>query len=354
MSSLFNKPLDVSSSSSKVQVIDNSSSSTKGILKSSPPLSTVLNGGSERYDDEEEYEDKRPDERRPDERRQDDSRYERKDERRDERRYDEEDEEEEDDRGYKLSNLIGMFNKNAINLQCIFTYNKKVMFLILVHDSFNYVLYIPSKYQMNIDRNLGIATYELTDDEEEKEVDTLFYNRLPIESLRRTKASKVKSLHRFLPLVTESPIKMFYIDELFLAYITRSNEVDSLMLMSPFHLTKGYYYMTDLQFFFKNLQKLGDEFSKFERALNDAVYDRLTTELDTARVAVNKAQKMLTSLQPKQAKKGFHDSIAKLTKYLSVDKHKEKAKQVLIKTRNANLNKMFEIENVTYVMKEFK
>ena len=344
MSSLFNKSAEIQPSS-------------KSILKSQPPLDSVLKGKDERKvverRDEVRYERREDDD-------YDDDYVEHKDNegpREEERKYKDEDSDEEQDARtskYKVSNLISLFNQNAIRLECIFTYKKKVMFLVVVHDSFNYVLYIPSKYQMYIDRNLGIPTYELTDDEEEEEVDTLFYNRLPIESLRRSKASKAKSLQRFLPLVTESPIKMFYVDELFVSYITRSNEVDSLMLMSPFHLKKGYYYMTDLEFFFKNLQKLGDEFSKFERALNDAVYDRLTTELDTARVAVNKAQKLLASLQPKQAKKSFHDNIAKLTKYLSVDKHKEKAKTVLIKTRNGNLNKMFEIENVTYVMKEFK
>ena len=254
---------------------------------------------------------------------------------------------------YKISNLISLFNKNNIALQAIFTYDRRVMLLLIVHGSFNYAIYIPSRYEMFIDRSLGIAVYELNDDEEEEQQDTLFYNRLPIENVRRVKASKAKALQRFLPLVEESPIKMLYIEEYFVTYITRSNEVDSLMIMSPFK-GSGYFYLTDLEFFFKNLAKLHDEFARFERALNEAVYDRLTTELDSAKVAIMKAQKMVTSIKPKETKQKFLGAVGKLNKYLTVDKHQEKARKWLLKLRNNNLNKMFEIEHVTYVMKEFK
>jgi len=255
---------------------------------------------------------------------------------------------------YKISNLITLFNKSNISLQAIFTYQKRVMMLLIVHGSFNYVLYIPSKYEMYIDRNLGIATYDMNDDDEEpNEQDTLFYNRLPIESLRRVRNSKAKSLARFLPLVEESPIKIAYLDEYFVSYISRSNEVDSLIFMSPFK-GSGYFLMTDLEFFFKNIHKLQEEFGRFERALNDAVYDRLTTELDSARHAINKAKDMLNRIHPKETKQKFTGMVSKLNKYLTIDKHREKARKWLLQVRNNNLNKMFEIEHVTYVMKEFK
>ena len=274
-----------------------------------------------------------------------------------EARDDDRDRDEEDDRGsrYKISNLISLFNKHNISLNTIFTYSKRVMILQVIHDNYEYCLYIPSKYEMYVDRSLGIPTYELADDDEqEDEQDTLFYNRLPIETLRRAKTSKSKSLSRFLPLVTESPIKMVYIDQRFVTYITRANEIDSLLLMSPLNYSGGYYIMTDLEFFFKNLMRLSDEFGKFERALNDAVYDRLTTELDTAKAAMAKAQKLLSTLDPKQEKIKFLHNLGHLNKFYNQDQTKEKARTLMIKARNNNLNKMFEIENITYVMKEFK
>ena len=311
-----------------------------------------------RDDRRDDYRDERRDERRDDYR--DDYRDDRRDDHRDKRdeSSSEDESESEDDEPkaskYKISNLITLFNKNSITLHNIFTYRKRVMFLLVSHEVIMYSIYIPSKYEMYIDRSLGIPTYELADDEDEEEdTDTLFYNRLPIENIRRTKVSKSKSLQRFLPLVTESPIKMMYIDEGFVSYISRQNTIDSLLLLSPCKLT-GYYYITDLEFFFKNLPKLLDEFTRFERALNDAVYDRLTTELDVAKHAITKAQKMIVTLKPKEEKVGFATAVHKLNKYVQDEKSKDKAKDMLIKLRNKNLNKMFEIENITYVMKEFK
>ena len=296
----------------------------------------------------------RSDERDDDDRRDEYDEENERDERRDDKSSSDSEEETKSSR-HKITNLIALFNKQNISLLTIFTFHKRVMFLMINHEGFQYLIYIPSKYEMYIDRSLGIATYELVEDDEEdaEEQDTLFYNRLPIESLRRKRASKVKSLQRFLPLVTESPIKMMYIDEYFVSYISRQNEVDSLLLISPFKQA-GYFYVTDLEFFYKNLNKLNDEFSRFEKALNDAVYDRLTTELDTAKIAVKKAEAMLSKLEPTQVKKQFFKQVDKINKYTSIDKYKNKAVTLLLSLRKKNLNKMFEVENITYVMKEFK
>ena len=256
---------------------------------------------------------------------------------------------------YKISNLITLFNKNQITLTTIFTYQKRVILLQISQKGFMYFLYIPSKYDMYVDRALGIATYELMDDDEQEDnVDTLFYNKLPIENLRRVKTSKNKSLQRFLPLVSESPVKLMFLEEYFLSYITRHNDIDSLLLSSPFNSRKGYFYVIELEFFYKHINKMSDELSKFERALNEAVYDKLTVEISAARKAIKKAYKVISSLQPKEEKEGFLAAINKLQKYSNVEKHREKAYEVMTDFRMKNLNKMFEIENVTYTMKEFK
>lgn len=272
------------------------------------------------------------------------------------------DDEDEDDEPvsskYKISNLITLFNKSNIELSAIFTYKKRVVLLQVIHEAFNYFLYVPSKYEMYIDRSLGIATYDLNDDEEDdteskESEDTLFYSKLPIQNLRREKKSKCKNLTRFLPLVSESPIKILYIEEGFLCYINRYNEIDSMILSSPFK-SSGYFFMTDLEFFFKNLTKLVDEFSKFEKALTEAVYDKLTVEVDAARAAVANAQRVVSELNPKEEKKTFAKKVVKLSDYYADEKHRAKAKTMLLSLRSKNLKKMFDIENLTYVMKEFK
>ena len=212
---------------------------------------------------------------------------------------------------------------------------------------------MPSKYEMFMERPLGIATYELIEDDQADEQETLFFNKLPIESMRRDKVSKSKSLNRFLPLVTESDIKLMHVAEYFLVYISRDNTVESYLLSNPIQ-EGGYYYMMDLEYLFRNIAKITDELSKFEKAFNDAVYDRLSTEVQNTKVNLKKVVKRVTELQPLEDKNLFNQRVSKIQKYVKVDKHKDKANKMLTEVRHRNLNKMFETENITYVLKEFK
>lgn len=257
---------------------------------------------------------------------------------------------------YKISNLIALFAKHGITLNTIFTYKKRVMIVQITQEGFTYFVYIPSKYEMYIDRSLGIATYEMADDDEDEskdEQDTLFYSKLPIFNLRRAKKSKQKGLTRFLPLVSDSPIKIIYITQYFLCYISRHNEVDSMIMLSPCNQS-GYFYLTDLEFFFKTITKMPEELTKFEQAFNEAVYNRLTVEIDHARVMLSRATKVVNQINPKSTKHAFSKVINKLEKYANNEKHRNKAFKMMVDARNKNLNSMFQIENVTYVMKEFK
>ena len=254
---------------------------------------------------------------------------------------------------YKLSNLIDFFNKFDIRLLSVFNVKKRIKLLLISVESFNVCVYMPTRYEMYMERPIGIATYELQEDDEEEEQDTLFYNRLPIESMKREKSSKVKSLMRFLPLVTESPIKTMYIGKYFLSYITKNNDIDSYLCSSPVTDT-GYYYIIDLQFLFSHIKNISGELLRFESAFNNAVYDRLTTEVEKTKTNLNKAIKKVQNIQPQGEKKTFNQKLAKLYAYLKQEKHKEKASAFLIDVRQKNLNNMFDIENVTYVMKEFK
>ena len=261
---------------------------------------------------------------------------------------------------YKISNLNAKFQEVGIDLQTIFTYEKRIIMLEVIAETFKFFIYIPSKYEMHIDnafRLLGIATYELNDEPSDSsldEPDTLFYSKLPIETLRRKKMSMTKSLHRFLPLVSESPVKLLYIDEYFISYITRHNDVDSLISLSPYNKEKGYFYIIDLEFFYKNVSKLSSEFSKFEKALNKVVYDKLAVEVEGTKKSIDKAQKMLVAVNPIKEQIEFSQRVDELNKFYLVDKHKEKARTNLIGLRSLNLNKIFDFENITYMMKEFK
>ena len=267
-----------------------------------------------------------------------------------------EDEEEDDEPQtsvFKITNLISLFTKHDIKIQSIFVRRRRIKFLIVTVQNFTIGLHMPAKYEMYMERPLGIGTYELVEDDEEDDQDTLFYNKLPIESLRREKISKIKSLHRFLPLITESEIKIMNVSKYFIVYIDQQNTVQNFILSNPIGET-GYYYLMDLQFLFKNLNKVNDDLVKFEKAFNDAVYDRLSTEVQNTKVNLKKVAKRVYELKPLDEKKLFNEKLTKIMKYVKIDKHREKANKVLAEVRSKNLNAMFDMENVTYVLREFK
>ena len=99
---------------------------------------------------------------------------------------------------------------------------------------------------------------------------------------------------------------------------------------------------------------MNDELSKFEAAFNDAVYDRLEGEVENTKQNLVKVSKRVNALKPSDEKKSFGKKVDKLMKYVKIDKHTEKANKMLMEIRHKNLQNMFTMENVTYVLKEFK
>ena len=52
---------------------------------------------------------------------------------------------------YKISNLNAKFQEVGIDLQTIFTYEKRIIMLEVIAETFKFFIYIPSKYEMHID-----------------------------------------------------------------------------------------------------------------------------------------------------------------------------------------------------------
>ena len=266
-----------------------------------------------------------------------------------------EDEEEEPQSVFKLDNLVALLSKHNVTIHSLYTVKKRVKFLLLVIQNFYMGIYMSSKYTMYISKLTGFETFSLEDDEEDNDQDTMFYQRLPIEGVRREKHSKCRSLLRFSPLVSESPIKLMYLGRHFLGYITRDNKVESYVINNPVYKT-GFYYMTDLEYLFKNLKdgKIMDDLQRFEKAFCDASFDRLQVEITNSKENVMKIFKTVQSMKPAVEKKTFFEKVAKLNKYVKVDKHKEKANGMLAQIRQDNLDTIFTIENVTFALKELK
>jgi hypothetical protein len=169
----------------------------------------------------------------------------------DDNKYDDDEVEE-----YEISNLLNYFKKNNIGVHGIFTSDGRTVFLFIQYLSsgLDFFIYIPSKYYIKPDNSVkNYFHVNLKTEEEEGSVSSIFINN----KSNTIKKSVEGSLNRFIPLFQDSIYKLVYINKEMLSYINRYDTVDSFTFASPFNRV-GYYFMTDLENFYKeagNLEK---------------------------------------------------------------------------------------------------
>jgi hypothetical protein len=167
----------------------------------------------------------------------------------------EEDDYQDDVEEYEISNLLNYFKKNNIGVNGIFTSEGRTIFLLIQYLSsgIDLFIYIPSKFSIKPDnsvKNYFHINMKADEDEEDETEPSLFLN-----NSNNMKSIAEKNLKRFVPLFEESIYKLVYINKENLCYINRYNSVDSFSFTSPFN-KNGYYFMTDLENFYKEANNL--------------------------------------------------------------------------------------------------
>ena len=157
---------------------------------------------------------------------------------------------------YEIGNLLSYFKKNNINVNGIFTHEGRTVFLFIQYQNsgLDLFIYIPSKYYIKPDNSVkNYFLINMKSEEEEEGTSSMFSNgRKNI-----LKVSTENSLTRFVPVFQDSIYKLVYINKELLSYINRYDGVDTFTFSSPFN-KDGYYFMTDLENFYKegtNLEK---------------------------------------------------------------------------------------------------
>ncbi len=259
---------------------------------------------------------------------------------------------------FKVSSILSHLKKQNREIKSVFAYENRVVFLYLSYRDVGLELfiYIPSKYNIQAEKSIGLPLYELGFDDIDttKTDDSIFVNTTVSTAVRKDRKEKSNSFSRFIPLLSEQPYKMLYIDKYYMVYIDRHNEVASFILSSP-PLMLGYFFVTDLDYFLKTGSgvKVSNEIRQCEKALCDTVYTKINTRMIDNKATLVLLQNRLRDLNPLSTKQKYNERINKLDMILSKQKS-EGAIKLFNQIRSENFSVMFDMEKYVHILNTLK
>lgn len=257
---------------------------------------------------------------------------------------------------FKVSTLLNHLRKQNIDIKAIYAYENRIVFLYISYRDIGLelLIYVPSKYNIQAEKSIGLPSYELAlDDDESKGEDSIFINETVSTAVRKARKEKTSSLLRFVPLLAEQPYKIVYVDDYYMIYIDRHNEVSSFILSSP-PLYKGYFFMTDMEYFLKSTgHKIYNEIRHREKALSETVYNKINISMIDNRATLVQLQQQFREMNPEKSKLLYSQRVHKLDGILSRGKNPECVK-ITNKLRNENFENMFDMEKFVHILNSLK
>ena len=258
---------------------------------------------------------------------------------------------------FRVSSLVNHLKKQNIDIKSVFSFESRVVFLYISYRDLGLemFIYVPSKYNIQTEKSVGLPSYELAidDDETMKSEDSIFINETVSTAVRKNRKEKSNSLNRFVPLLAEQPYKLSFVDDYFMVYIDRHNEVASFILSSP-PIHKGYFFVTDMEYFLKSTgHKIYNEIRHREKALCDTVYNKINTSMIDNRATLVQLQQRLRDLNPDRAKLMYNQRLQKIDGLLMKGKN-DSCVGLSNKLRSENFMNMFDMEKCVYILNNLK
>jgi hypothetical protein len=258
---------------------------------------------------------------------------------------------------YEIGNLLNYFKKNNIGVHGIFTADGRTVFLFIQYLSsgLDFFIYIPSKYYIKPDNSVKNYFHVnlKTEEEEESAISSIFINN----KSNTIKKSVEGSLNRFVPLFQDSIYKLVYINKEMLSYINRYDTVDSFTFSSPFNRV-GYYFMTDLENFYKEANNLEKNVSMYETLLYTRIYNTFDNELPGLYKLLTEISVDAKKFSGKSENHKYSDRVKRINEV--INKNKKEGKGVndcinlLSNVRNSNLKGIFYMEKIINFLKEME
>jgi|LauGreDrversion4_2_1035121.scaffolds.fasta_scaffold138379_4 hypothetical protein len=278
--------------------------------------------------------------------------------RRDEDRADDNYENDEDEISeYPITNLIKYFNNNNIGINGIFSYEGRVI-VILIHflnTGSDLLIYIPSKYYIKIDSSVKNYLHISLKREEEPAVDRSLFVNTRYLNVRKTIET---SFDRIKPLLQDSVYKFAYANKELLVYIDRYNEgIEVFSFNTPFNRT-GFYFIVDLENFYNLGKNIEKEIQNAEMLLNSKMYKVYDNEIQDVTKTLTEVFNDVKSFSGKGENELYITRMKKLNEIIGKNKNYGKSVtdclDVVNKVRKDNFSKLMYIEKVIHFLNEIK
>jgi hypothetical protein len=261
---------------------------------------------------------------------------------------------EEEQEVFLISTFIDVLKNQRIEVRGLFAFDTRCVFVhcFYPHAGLEILIYIPSRYEIRTEKNLGIPIYSLIEDEEEEVPvgDTLFVSNSQV-NVQKMKTVRQKGLNRFVPIFAGSKYKIAYVDTYFVTFINRHNTLDGFSMSSPCP-TKGYFLTIDLQTFYTLGAQLVEDAAVQQEMISKGVFGKLEAEFQKSKASLVKAEKMVAATNPKDSLEKYKSRAAKLKTLLSDPVKQPKAAELMNKIRLEHFSSMFEMENLAFILSE--
>ncbi len=271
--------------------------------------------------------------------------------------YDDEDQVSDEVEEYEISNLLNFFKKNSIAVNGIFTFEGRTVFLFIQYllTGIDFFIYIPSKFVIKPDSSVKNYFHINMKEEEQEESNTIsiFKSKSTPEM---TTISK-ESLERFVPLFEDSIYKLVYINKEGLSYINRYDSVDKFSFTNPFN-KNGYFFMTDLENFYKESSNLEKNLLSQETLLFTKINNVFDSQLPYLYNVLTEVSVDAKKYSGKNENDLYNGRIKKINTIISNNKKEGKSTveciNVMSNLRSHNLKNIFYMEKIIQFLKEIK
>jgi hypothetical protein len=271
--------------------------------------------------------------------------------------YDDEDNITDEVEEYEISNLLSFFKKNNIGVNGIFTFEGRTVFLFIQYLStgIDFFIYIPSKFFIKPDNSVKNYFHinMKTEEEEESEKVSIFKSK----SVQSMMDISKESLERFAGLFEDNIYKMVYINKEGLSYINRYDYVDKFTFTNPFN-KNGYFFMTDLENFYKESSNLEKNLLNQETLLFTKINNTFDSQLPYLYNILTEVSVDAKKYSGKNENDLYNTRIKKINSIIQNNKKEGKNTtdciNVMSNLRSHHLKNIFYTEKIIQFLKEIK
>jgi hypothetical protein len=272
-----------------------------------------------------------------------------------EKRSEEVEEVQDDEEVFELSNLLNFLQKTKISVNGIFSYDNRVIFLLLMYlnSGVEFLLYVPSKYYIKTDNNAKNYPQVMMSIEDEDDEDKNFHTASYEQDIRKRTENMLK---RFVRVTKDSSFKIAVIQKTYMTNINRHESVESYIFTNPF-VTTGVFFVVDLEHFYKSASSMDRDILNFEELFTNKILSEVDVEINKILPVINKVHSDIKNFSSRGLSSKYSERMDKLGRSMINLKGTSKMTSVyelFSRVRGDNLKSLIYYEELINFFKDIK